>query len=120
MQDNTTTLAKLREIAKQFVTERDWNQYHSPKNLSMDISIEAGELMEKFLWLDTQESVDELNKNRQEIEDELADVFFALLCFSNAANIDISAAFAKKIQEIAAKYPVDKVKGRKEKYTHYQ
>lgn len=117
MSDTTKTIQQLKDIAAQFVKERDWNQFHNPKNLSMDISVEAAELMEKFLWMTTQESVEEIAKNRQEIADELADVFFGILCFANATGIDLAAAFEHKIAEVAKKYPVDKAKGRREKYT---
>ncbi|MCX5922081.1 MAG: nucleotide pyrophosphohydrolase [Candidatus Dependentiae bacterium] len=117
MTDTTITLEQLKTTAAHFVAERDWAQYHSPKNLSMVVSIEAGELMEKFLWLTTQESIQEIEKNRQEIEHECADVLFALLCFANAANIDLSKAFEVKLAEIGKKYSVEKSKGRREKYT---
>lgn len=119
MTDEKQTLQQLKDTAAEFVRERDWNQFHSPKNLSMDIAIEAAELMEKFLWLDTQESRDELEKNRQEIEEEFADTLFALLCFANEAKIDMTRAFQHKISLVGQKYPVDEVKGRREKYTHY-
>lgn len=117
MLDETMTMEQLKAMAGEFVSERDWQQFHSPKNLSMNISIEANELMEKFLWLTTQESIEEVDKNRQEIEDELADVLLGILCFANAAHIDITKAFTHKLAEVAQKYPVEKVKGKREKYT---
>ena len=120
MEDSKKTIQELKDIAAQFIKERDWNQYHSPKNLSMNISIEAAELMEKFLWLTTQESIEEIDKNRQEISDELADVLFGVLCFADVAKIDLSQAFEHKLAEAAKKYPVEKVKGKHEKYTHYK
>lgn len=117
MADKTITMQQLKDIADKFIEERDWKQYHSPKNLSMDISIEANELMEKFVWLTTQESVEEINKNRQEISDELADIFWGILCFANVTGIDLSEAFTNKVATTAQKYPVEKAKGRREKYT---
>lgn len=116
MSDATTTLEQLKKIANQFTQDRDWQQYHSPKNLSMNLSIEANELMEKFLWLTTQESQAEIEKNRQEIADEVADVLFSLLCFSNVTGIDLSNSFESKLKQIAQKYPLDKSKGKREKY----
>jgi NTP pyrophosphatase (non-canonical NTP hydrolase) len=117
MVDETTTIAQLKEMVAAFVHERDWEQYHSPKSLSMNLSVEAAELMEKFLWIDNAESRTEINKNRQEIEDELADVLMSVLCFANAAKIDISKAFNHKLALTAAKYPIEKSKGEHTKYT---
>ena len=74
MKDQKTTIEQLKKLAKEFVEERDWQQFHSPKNLSCAITVEASELLEKFTFVDSQESFKELETNRQEIEDELADV----------------------------------------------
>ena len=117
MSDASTTLQKLKDEIAQFVHERDWNQFHSPKNLSMNISLEAAELMEKFLWIESSASHAEVDANRQEIEDEVADIFMALLCFCNATGIDLTKALEHKRALTAAKYPVDKAKGRSTKYT---
>lgn len=117
MNDQTKTVQELKDTVSAFVSERDWNQFHSPKNVSMDIAIEAGELMEKFLWKDDAGSRQELVDNRQEIEDELADIMIAVLAFSNTCAIDIASVVEKKIVEICKKYPVEKAKGRTEKYT---
>jgi len=117
MSDAVTTIKRLKEVAQTFIDQREWSSYHSPKSLSMNIAIEAAELMEKFVWITTQESHDQMHKNRQEIEDELADVFFSVLCFANAANIDLSKAFERKLKEIDQKYPIEKSKGKATKYT---
>ncbi len=114
--DKITTIQDLKKIAQEFRDDRDWQQFHSPKNLSMKIAIEAAELMEKFVWLSTESSFDELDKNRQEIEDEMADVFICLIHFCNTANIDMSSAFIKKLQEVSKKYSIEKSKGKSEKY----
>ncbi len=116
MNDQTTTIQQLKDLWAKFVQERDWQQFHSPKNVSMDIAIEAAELMEKFLWIDVADSHQEVEKNRQEIEDELADVIAAALCFANACNIDIARAVERKMAENRKKYPIEKAKG---KYTKY-
>jgi|SRR5579862_3452945 len=117
MNDTKTTIQELKDKVAHFVQERDWQQFHSPKNLSMAISVETAELMEKFLWLDGPGSHQEVADNRQEIEDELADIVIALLAFSNACSINIAPAVEKKIEEIIKKYPVEKAKGRHVKYT---
>jgi len=117
MADNTTTIQDLKDIVAQFTNERDWAQYHAPKNLSMDIAVEAAELMEKFLWVDLDGSWDELKKNRGEIENELVDVLHGICAFANACNVDLSSALEKKMDQNRKKYPVDKVKGKWTKYT---
>ncbi len=116
MNDTSTTIAQLKAMMDTFVKERDWGQFHSPKNLSMNLAVEAAELMEKFLWVESAASYKELERNRQEVEDELADVLLSLLCLCNAANIDLSAAFKHKLAQTARKYPVEKAKGKPTKY----
>ncbi|MBX9837287.1 MAG: nucleotide pyrophosphohydrolase [Silvanigrellaceae bacterium] len=115
-QDKKITIQELKVIMNEFVTERDWKKFHTPQSLAMNLSVEAGELLEKFVWADKQGSFQELEKNRQEIEDELADVFMCVLSFCNVANIDLSKAMLAKLEEVKAKYPVDKVKGKSTKY----
>ena len=115
-QDNITTIQHLKDIVKNFVHERDWEQFHSPKNLAAKLAIEAGELLEKFVWMDSKVSFEELNHNRNEIENEAADVLFVLLAFCNASHIDIAQAFLIKLQETQAKYPIEKSKGSCKKY----
>lgn len=109
--DASVTLAQAKEMGGAFIRERDWQQFHNPKNLSMALAIEAAELMEKFRWVEGKDSFKELSVNREEIEDEAADVFFSLLSFCTSAEIDISSAFARKLVKTAKRYPVDKVKG---------
>ncbi len=117
MSDTITTLQQLKDKVAAFVREREWEQFHSPKNLSMAIAIEAGELMEKFLWIEGDKVYKELDSNRTEIEEEFADIIIALLAFCNACNIDVSKAFEHKLALICEKYPVEKAKGRYLKYT---
>jgi dCTP diphosphatase len=119
MNDKTITLAELKIIATDLVQERDWQQFHTPKDLSMNLSVEANELLEKFLWISSASSFEEINKNRTEIEDEVGDILFSILRFCTVSNIDASAAFLKKIEKIKVKYPVEKVKGNYQKYTKY-
>lgn len=119
MQDDKTTVAELRARVLAFARERDWEQFHSPKNLSMALAAEAGELMEHFLWAESKTSGDILRdpKKRTEIEDEIADVVIYALEFANMGGIDLAAAIETKLAKNALKYPVEKAKGRANKYT---
>lgn len=117
--DQNTSLAVLKNRILAFAQERDWEQFHSPKNLSMALAAEAGELMEHFLWASPADSKEiTLNSpKRQRIEEELADVIIYALEFANVARVDVAAAIEKKMAANAAKYPVEKAKGRSDKYT---
>ena len=119
MTDATTTVAELRARVLAFVHERDWEQFHSPKNLSMALAAESGELMEHFLWAESKASAAVLGdpKKRRAIEDELADVVIYALEFANISGIDLAAAIEAKMAANAKKYPVEKAKGRADKYT---
>lgn len=114
--DETTTIRELRDLVEAFIDEREWFQFHSPKDTSMAIAVEASELLEKFLWVDTKASCDEVNKNREEIEQELADVVITAINFARSAHIDIAGAVYKKMELNAHKYPVAKAKGRSTKW----
>jgi NTP pyrophosphatase (non-canonical NTP hydrolase) len=117
--DATTTIAELKSRVLSFARERDWEQFHSPKNLSMALSAEAGELMEHFLWADSGASQERSREpgRRQKIEEEIADVVIYSLEFANITGIDLAAAIATKLAANARKYPVEKCRGRSEKYT---
>src|SRR5436190_19506388 len=107
MPDTNTTLAELRDIVRRFVDERDWKQFHSPKNLSMSLAIEAAELMEHFQWIDIAESrrtVDDPAKLAA-IGEELADVFSYTLALANSLGIDLSETLRAKMVKNAVKYP---------------
>jgi NTP pyrophosphatase (non-canonical NTP hydrolase) len=114
MTDNTTTVATLREAWARFVAEREWQQFHSPKNLVMALGVEAAELMEHFLWIDNDASrtVAQEPATREEVADELADVTGVVLALCNALNLDLSEAIARKMAKNVLKYPVDKTRGR--------
>lgn len=115
--DNKATIQDLKQILKAFVDERDWNQFHTPKNISMSIAIEAAELMEKFQFVTQEESKKLVETNRQEIQEEVADVLAYLLSFANACNIDLASAFEDKMKKNAVKYPIELSKGNHSKYT---
>jgi dCTP diphosphatase len=119
MNDKKTTLHELREMADEMVRERDWHQFHNPKSLSMSIGCEAAELMEKFTWVDSIGSFAELEKHRDEVEQELADVIITALLFANACKIDVSSAVSRKLEITKKKYPIEKAKGRYTKYTDF-
>jgi dCTP diphosphatase len=114
MPDKSTTLAELRAAVQRFVDERDWRQFHTPKNLSMAIAIESAELMEHFQWLGSEESrgVRESPANLAEVREELADIMCYALSFANALDIDIADAVASKLVKNAQKYPADRFRGR--------
>lgn len=116
MNDKVTTLRELRDLVEKFIDARDWYQFHSPKDLSMAISVEASELVEKFLWINQKKSFQEIEDNRQEIEYELADVIITAINFARAAKIDIAKSVENKIKLNAKKYPIEKAKG---KYTKW-
>jgi len=119
----SSELKDISDNIKKFIHERDWEKFHSPKNLSMSISIEAAELMEYFQWTNTvDEAVKVLNDKckRPEIEDEVADIAIYLIDFCNLYNIDLEKAILRKIKKNAKKYPVKLVKGKMEKYTSYK
>ena len=119
MTDARTTVSELRQRVLAFVREREWEQFHSPKNLSMALAAESGELMEHFLWTESQASLDVARdpKKRPAVEAEIADVVIYALEFANICGIDLAAAIETKMAANAKKYPVEKARGRADKYT---
>ena len=113
MPDNKTTIHELKIIVESFVDEREWKQFHSPKNLAMSLSIEAAELMEIFQWLslDQAQDVMKANETRDNAIDEIADILIYALAFCNRNKIDITDAIKKKMEKNIRKYPVEKFKG---------
>lgn len=114
MKDRTTTVAELKSLVADFITQRDWQQFHDPKNLSMSIAIEAAELMEHFQWVQS-DQLDELVKDaklRDEITDELADVLAFVLALANVLGIDLAEALQDKMVKNAKKYPADVYRGK--------
>jgi NTP pyrophosphatase (non-canonical NTP hydrolase) len=115
--DQNTTVAELRQLIADFVAERDWSQFHSPKNVSMALAIEAAELMEHFQWLTTDASrqlADEPEKLAA-IGEELADVIGYSLALANELGLDVSSAIRAKMVKNAEKYPAEKYRGRYER-----
>ncbi|HNQ23336.1 MAG TPA: nucleotide pyrophosphohydrolase [Phycisphaerae bacterium] len=114
MNDAQTTVAQLRQLVACFVAERDWEQFHDPKNISMALAVEAAELMEHFQWLRS----DQLGllrddpKEMEAIGEELADVLAFVLAFANRMEIDLAAALSRKMERNARKYPAQEYRGR--------
>lgn len=112
-------LEKLRTRVADFARERDWDQFHSPKNLSMALIVEAGELLEHFQWMKQSESF-ELSKDKlKAVEEELADILVYLVRIADQLGIDLISATNRKIKSNEAKYPADLVRGSSRKYTEY-
>ncbi len=109
----------LTERLAQFAKERDWEQFHSPKNLAMALIVEAGELVEPLQWLSEEESLALSEAQQQAVGEEAADVLLYLLRFCDRLGIDLEQAAWAKIEKNAAKYPADKVRGSSRKYTDY-
>jgi NTP pyrophosphatase (non-canonical NTP hydrolase) len=114
MSDHDTTIEELRELVRRFVDERDWQQFHTPKNLSMSLAIEAAELMEHFQWLTPQEShsVASDAQKRSAAGEELADVLCYAFALANTLGLDIDTAVRDKMAKNALKYPADQFRGR--------
>jgi NTP pyrophosphatase (non-canonical NTP hydrolase) len=114
MSDHQTTVAELRALVSNFVDVRDWQQFHSPKNLSMALAIEAAELMEHFQWLTTDASrnVGESREKLGAVGEELADIVCYALAIANELNIDVSDTVRDKMTKNEAKYPAAEYRGR--------
>jgi len=112
--DNSTTVAELRALVDRFVRERDWSQFHSPKNLAMALAIEAAELMEHFQWLEVADSrqVAHQPEKLAAVAEELSDVLAYTLAMANSLGIDLSQSLHTKMVKNALKYPADEYRGR--------
>lgn len=107
--DQQTTIAELRQMVREFVDERDWRQFHSPKNLSMALAIEASELMEHFQWItaDASRNVGDDPQTLTAVGEELSDVVCYALALANELDLDLSTAMRDKMRKNIAKYPVE-------------
>lgn|SRR3989338_11206413 len=120
MVKDSDRLDALRERLRAFVAERDWEQFHSPKNLAMAMIVEAAELIEHFQWATEQESRELSPEKLAAVEQEIADTFIYLLRLSDVLGVDLIDAAQRKMEINADKYPVEKVKGRNDKYSFYR
>jgi NTP pyrophosphatase (non-canonical NTP hydrolase) len=110
---------EIVERLRRFTVERNWGQFHTPKNLAMALNVEAGELLELFQWLTPEQSAEPEADVREQIADELADVFVYCLLMSDKLDIDLLAATRAKMAKNEAKYPADLVRGSAKKYSDY-
>ena len=113
------SIESLRDCLRVFAKERDWDQYHTPKNLSMALIAEAAELVEHFQWVNGEQSHILEDKTRQSVEEELADILIYLVRIADKLEIDLYEAVERKIKINEKKYPADKVRGSAKKYTEY-
>jgi len=102
-----------------FTSERDWDQFHSPKNLAIALSVEASELLEHFQWLTEKQSSELPPEKRDQVRDEMADVLLYLVRLADKLDLDLVDAAAKKIAKNALKYPAGRVRGSMKKYSDY-
>jgi len=112
-------LDRLRDMVGAFVAERDWEQFHTPKNLASALSVEAAELLEHFQWLQSGERTELGDARLDKVRHEVADVFFYLIRIADRLGIDLDAALHDKMVLNREKYPADKVRGSSRKYTEY-
>ncbi len=114
MRDSETTVSELIKLVEDFVAKREWQRFHDPKNLSMSMAIEAGELMEHFQWLRSDElaAVVKDDEKMAQVREELADVAAYLLSFAATMEIDLSSALEQKMRKNARKYPIEEFRGK--------
>ena len=114
-----TDIEKLQKRLQAFADARDWNQFHSPKNLSMALVVEAAELAEHFQWLTQEESARLPAERLEKVGEELADIFVYLVRLADRLGVDLPAAVDRKIALNEEKYPADRVRGSAKKYDEY-
>ena len=114
------TLSDLQAQLRAFNQERDWGQYHNPRNLAMALSVEAAEVLELYLWSSDQGPQPPVASRVHKVPHELADVLICLLNLAEHAQVDLAAAFQEKLAINADKYPASQVAGRMEKYSEYE
>jgi NTP pyrophosphatase (non-canonical NTP hydrolase) len=117
---DTDPLLNLREHLRRFAAERDWDQFHLPKNLAIALSVEAAELLENFQWLSEDDSKHLAEEKLEKVRQEMADVFLYLIRLADKLNVDLVDAATRKINLNAQKYPIDKARGSNKKYTDLQ
>lgn len=110
-------LIQLRDALREFARQREWDPFHSPKNLASALSVEAAELLEHFQWLTEEQSRALAPDQRQAVGEELADVLLYLIRLADKLDLDLVAVARAKLERNAEKYPVDKARGSSRKYT---
>ena len=116
--DSETTIRQLKQTVKEYCEERDWDQYHNPKDLAIGVITEAAELLEHFRFKSEKEMDKMLadQKKKGEISDEISDVLMFIIRFAQKYDIDIAESFQRKMDQNTKKYPIDKAKGSNKKY----
>ncbi len=115
----TTELQLLRDAVRRFAEERDWDQFHSPKNLASALAVEAAELLERFQWLTEKQSSELGLDEKEQVKAEMADVLIYLVRLADKLDVNLIAAANSKLEENKTKYPVEKAKGNAKKYTDF-
>lgn len=120
--ESKISIKDLKDKVQSFCEERDWDQFHNPKDLAIGISTEANELLDLFRFKGEEDMMDMLNDSvkRCSIEEELADTFFFILRFAQRNNMDLAEILYEKMKKNALKYPIEKAKGCNLKYTEYE
>ena len=113
---NMSVLSDLQKEIVDFRDLRDWKQFHNPKDLAISLVLESTEFLEHFQWKSNDEIASHLDKNKSDISDELADVFYWVLLIAHDMKIDLPEALKKKMEQNSKKYPVSKAKGKHIKY----
>jgi len=116
---NRSDLLMLRDKLRAFAEARDWNQFHSPKNLSMALMVEVAELMEHFQWLTEAQSSDLAAEKKAIVAEELADILLYLVRLSDKLEVNLLEAALHKLEKNAVKYPAELVRGSAKKYSEY-
>ncbi|MBI0327402.1 nucleotide pyrophosphohydrolase [Burkholderia plantarii] len=118
--DKGSDLQKLRDVLRRFSRERDWEKFHTPKNLAIALSVEASELLEPFQWLHSGERAELDSHQTTAIRHEMADVLAYLILLADKLNINLYDATLEKIKINEEKYPAEKVRGNSKKYSEYK
>ena len=115
--DSSDPLRALRDALRRFAAERDWERFHSPKNLAVALSVEAAELLEPFQWLTDEQSAALSPETRARVSEEVADVLLYLIRLADRLDLDLVACANEKLRRNAEKYPIEKARGNAKKYT---
>jgi len=119
MNKQMTQIEQLTELVLKFRHERDWEQFHNPKDLAISLVLESSEVLEHFQWKTSEEINDHIKQHKEDIGDEIADVLSWILLIAHDLDIDLKKAYVSKLEKNNAKYPVALAKGNHKKYTEH-
>jgi len=120
MKPQSQSITDLQKMIRKFCDDRNWDQFHNPKDLSISLALEAAEVLEHFQWKNTEEMAAHAKANKTDVGEELADVFYWVLLLANKLDIDLVDAFSEKMVKNEAKYPVEKARNSHKKYTELE